>query len=139
MTRDTIPVTNTAIHTPGGAGSAGVILAPTLPDVGNGAKFDNALGRVLLLIINGLGGSTSVGVTVVILSVADAFGRTGDLEINVAPGEVAVCGPFPPALFNQPSGADRDKVYVEYEPDTGYDVDAFAAVAAIRVTVGGNL
>ena len=139
MARDTIVVTNTAIHTPGGVGSAGVLATLALPSAANDAKFDNALGRALLLFINGFGGASSVSVTITIKSVADAFGRSGDLEIVVAPGQVAVCGPFPPALFNQKSGTDIDKVYVDYAPGSGPTLDANSRHAVIRVPIGGNL
>lgn len=130
MGRDNIAITNASINTSGGAGSAGVIATLAAPSAANDAMIENTFGRTLLLFINGFGGASVTTTIITVVSVADPYSRTGDLTLSVANGEVGVCGPFPPLLFNQKTGADIDKVYVNYD-----SVDANARHAAVRVPV----
>lgn len=67
-------------------------------------EFDNSSGKVLLLVYNG---GTSGAQAATIVSVADQFGRTGDLTITVAQGEYAIVGPLRPSNYNQSDGTVR--------------------------------
>jgi hypothetical protein len=52
------------------------------------------------------------------LAIADAAG-------TVANGSEKLFGPFPPAIFNQPSGADVGKIYI--------DTNVAISIAAVRL------
>lgn len=130
MGRDNIAITNAAISLAGGSGSAGVLATLAAPSAANDAMFDNQFGRTLLLFVNGFGGVSATTTVITVVSVADPYSRSGDLTLSVAPGNLAVCGPFPPLLFNQTSGADINKVYINYDT-TG----ASQQHAALRVPV----
>ena len=127
MARQLLTTTVAAIDT-SVPGAAGVLATLVLPISADGARFENAVGRNLLLFINGLNAVSAVTTIITIQSVADPHGREGDIVITVAPGQVAVCGPFPPALFNQPSGTDKGRVYVDYSA-----IHANARHAVVRV------
>lgn len=61
------------------------------------------------------GGGSSITATVV--SVADPYGRTGDLVISVAAGAEVEVGTLDPALWNQRTG-DIGYVHVSYSSVT---------------------
>lgn len=93
MARSVISITSSV--------EAGVIATLDATDNVNGHEFSNPVGGVMLILINGLG---AAGVTIVttIISVADPYGRTGDLTCpSSADGTIMIAGPFPPLLFNQ--------------------------------------
>ncbi len=93
MARSVIAIT-TAVQ-------AGIIATLDVTDSSNDHEFFNPVGGVVLILVNGL---TAAGTTIVttIISVADPYGRTGDLTCpSSATGTVMIAGPFPPLLFNQ--------------------------------------
>lgn len=93
-------------------------------DAVNGMLFPND-GKTVLLVKNG--GASAITLTVV--SVADEYGRSGDIAPPVAAGEERIVGPLRPALFNQRSGADAGKVYVNFSSGTS------VTVAALRLNL----
>lgn len=97
--------------------NAGHILTTVAADAANGMVFTNS-SKCLLYVVNG--GGVSINVTAV--SVADPYGRTGDTVFAVAAGATAVIGTFDPILFNQTSGSDRGKVYVNFSAATSVTV-----------------
>lgn len=105
------------------AQNGGAQLVDTTPDQPNGNLFENN-GRVRLVIVNGDSGSHSVTIT----SVTDPYGRTGDLTVAVGAGKTAVLGPFDPLLWNQKSGADQGKVYVDWTASTSMKVTAVRSI-----------
>lgn len=86
----------------------------------NEMDFDNVGGNVLIWIENSGAGSQ----TATFKTVADPFGRSGDMDVAVVNGKTAVVGPFNPMVWNQSDG----KVHI----DSG-DEDSFA-FAAVRFT-----
>ncbi len=90
----------------------------TAGDAGNDHDFDNS-GNDFLWVQNDGGGA----VQVTIVSVADPFGRTGDIVMSVAAAGRGVAGPFPGPLFNQ-SGGKRVNVLL--------DIDTSVTLAVIR-------
>ena len=88
-------------------------------DATNGMMFPND-GRTVLLVKND--GTSAITATVV--SVADEYGRTGDIAPTVAAGEIRIIGPLRSGLFNQKNGADQGKVYVNFSADTNVKVAA---------------
>jgi hypothetical protein len=98
----------------------------TAADATNDHYFDNTSGRVTLLIRN----DHTVAQVVTVISVADLYGRTGDLAPSVDPtgggaSSVGVVGPLPPAAFNQRGAGDLGRVHVDITDDTAL---SFAAV-----------
>jgi hypothetical protein len=71
----------------------------TAADAANNMKFVNN-GKTRLLIKNGHSSPLSVVVT----SIADEYGRTGDLTITTTNAKESIAGPFPKNLFNQSDG-----------------------------------
>lgn len=49
----------------------------------------------------------------------------GDLAITLNQNDRKKVGPFPPDTFNQPTGADAGKVYVDYSAITGVSIGFF--------------
>lgn len=92
-----MPLTSIAVQAI--AKNAGAELVDVNADQANGNKFLND-GRTRLVITNGDGSPRTATVT----SVADPFGRTGDVAVIVTNGKSAVIGPFDPLLFNQADG-----------------------------------
>jgi len=79
-----------------GNGASIATITWTSADASNDHYFDNTSSQVLLFIKNGAGTRT-----VTVASVADPYGRTGDLSIVCTANGYSVAGPFPPFLFNQ--------------------------------------
>jgi len=105
----------------------GSLASPELEDVtftagvaANDLQFAND-GDVLVL-INNAGASPQ---DAVFSSVADPFGRTGDLTVSTANGEISIAGPFPTALWNQSDG----NVYIDITTEDSF---SFAAVKFLR-------
>jgi hypothetical protein len=81
---------------------------PVALDASAGAMFTNNAATRVLVRNNGAGNHTVTFVspqTVLGLAVAD-------LAYVLTPGQSMVCGPFPQTTFNQPSGDDAGRVYV---------------------------
>jgi len=91
----------------------GAELTDVNADQANGMMFDND-GRTELIIHNG-DGSTR---TVTGVSVACSHGRTLDVAVPVATLKRGILGPLDPDIFNQKSGTDIGKVYVDFSAGT---------------------
>lgn len=120
MGRDAITVTNTV--------RAGVAPALLTPNDGNDATVANGNGRVIVVMVSGLGGA-AVGAgarTVVIQQVQDPYLRIqNDVAFPIVNDTVAVFGPFPPLLYNQSDGT----VQIDYDGlSTNQSVFALAIV-----------
>jgi len=86
----------------------------------NGMVFPND-GRTILLVKN----AGAAPITVTVASVQDEYGRSGDISAaSVDVGAERVVGPLRPALWNQKSGTDMGKVYVDVSDDTSVTVAA---------------
>lgn len=100
-TRDTITPTNIAV-----TGSTVTLAASS----GDGHKFTNN-GRTWVQIYN-TSGST---ITATFITPATTGGiAIADVEVAVANNTTKIVGPFQVGLFNQPNGADRNKVYLNW-------------------------
>lgn len=115
MARDALAVQALAAH--GGSLADATFNAVT---ASNGSYFLND-GNVVLLCKNASGGASR---TITVTSVADEWGRTGDVELTVADGDIGVIGRFRPNLFNQIGAGDLGKVFVDYDDDTGLTIAA---------------
>lgn len=81
---------------------------PVALDVAAGAMFTNN-GSTRVLVRN----KGAANHTVTFVSPQTVLGlAVADLAYVLTPGESLVCGPFPVTTFNQPSGDDKGKVYV---------------------------
>lgn len=97
----------------------GATITLSSADATNGMMVNNN-GELLIYVRNA--GGTTVNVTIV--SVPDQAGRTGDFVVGLAPGAFATFGPFEPAWWNQTSGADLGKIYVNFASGTSMTVGA---------------
>jgi len=84
--------------------------------VNNGAEF--------LHVINGSGGS--INVTLTTPATVDGL-AIEDPVIAVGAGADAMIGPFNTSLYNQKTGVDKGKVYVDYSGVTSLTVGVFRA------------
>lgn len=75
----------------------------------NGNKFVNG-GRETLLVRNASAGN----VTVTVISVPDQAGRTGDLSVIVAAGNIAALDFLEPQWWNQRAAPDKGSVQVDF-------------------------
>ncbi len=102
----------------------GVAADPAATAIPNdGVKFKND-GRVLLRISNADGADVD-SVTVETTGNVDGF-AVEDLTLPVGSSSTIWAGPFPPSLFNIPSGADKGYAYVDCAGgDTGVTVEAY--------------
>ena len=82
-------------------------------------------GLTLLLVDNG----AATVVNPIVVSVKDQFGRTGDITLAVNALSRALFGPFTAAVFNQKTGADIGKIYINF------DVDSNVKIVPIRLTI----
>jgi hypothetical protein len=94
-------------------------------DNANGMKFPND-GKTVLLVKNGGAAPLVVGVT----SVADQWGRTGDLSVSVGVGNEALIGPLEPSVFNAKSGDDQGNTCLTFD-----GTHAAMLIAALRLRV----
>jgi len=76
-------------------------IAYTAMVAANDMDFDNVGGNILILVKNA---GSSGAQTVTFVSVADEYGRTGDIDLEVAQGATGVAGPFLPTIWNQSTG-----------------------------------
>ena len=118
MARDNFTIT--------GATQAGIIGVLGTPVAANDGEFDNTVGRTVLIYINGMGASSGQATVITTISVADPFGRTGDItNPSCAANTVMCCGPYPPFLFNVIA---TGRVQVDFDL-----TDANARVVALHV------
>lgn len=97
-------------------GAGDTDLAFTAADATNDMSFAND-GKTLFFVKN----ASASPVTATVVSVADEYGRTGDLAFVVAAGKTGVCGPFrPQGIWNQSTGL----VHVDFAADTDITVAA---------------
>lgn len=97
---------------------SGATITFSAADSANNMLFSND-GETLLVVKNG--GASSITVTVV--SVADLYGRTGDISASVAAGATWISGPLEPSIWNQTS-SDLGKTYVNFSSATSVTVGA---------------
>lgn len=90
----------------------------------DGHMFDNQAGDVKVLLTNGTGSSANV--TFVTTKTVDGL-AVADKVVAVAAGATVLVGSFAAGTYNQPSGADRHKVYVDFGT-----VDALITATYIR-------
>lgn len=95
------------------AKNKGAELTDVSADQANGMMFDND-GRTVLIVQNGDG----VTRTVTAVSVACSHGRTLDVAQAIVTLKRGILGPFDMDQFNQKSGADQGKVYVDFSAGT---------------------
>ena len=129
MARTNIPVTVT--NNNGAAGISFNDIDVAIDDANN-HMYINRVGSSRIIILFLLEESCTVDVS--IISVADPYGRTGDLgPTTIATGageeDVHIFGPFSPELFSQKSGTDVGKTYIDLANDTGAIRVAALAVA----------
>ena len=67
----------------------------------NDMDVDNVGGNILILVENA---GSSGAQTITFISVADEYGRTGDIDLEVAEGAWGIAGPFLPSIWNQSTG-----------------------------------
>lgn len=104
-------MTNIPVQSIGYLGSIAALTFTTGDDI-NDHDFLNS-GNEFLWVQNDGAGAVQVTVS----SVADPFGRLGDIVFSVAASTGrGIAGPFPPALFNQGS---TGRVNVLLDDDTG--------------------
>lgn len=82
-------------------------------------------GNTILLVDNG--SATVINPTIV--SVSDQFNRTGDITLAVNATSRGIFGPFTPAGFNQKTGTDIGKIFVNFDEDSN------VKVVAIKLTI----
>jgi hypothetical protein len=108
MARDAVTVTNSV--------RAGVLATLDVPVQANGAEMANPNGRVVFIVVNGIGGAGAGATEVTVQQVDDPYGRKeNDPAFSVTADNVGLFGPFPPALYNQSDGTVQ------------FDYDAIAA------------
>ncbi len=113
MARVNIPVKVAAMDQ---AAGVDMTVGAVAPDDSNEHKLFNRGGRVVLLVRT----ESTSGVSLTFVSVADPYGRTGDLgPTAVGASKLFAFGPFTPLLFNQSSGADLDYIYINAASITG--------------------
>jgi hypothetical protein len=93
---------------------SGVTL-PQTAGIADGHKFDNT-GEEFVAVKNN--GAAPHIVTVPTPRTVEGL-AVSELTNTVAAGATELMGPFTPGTFNQPSGADRGKVYVDYDASPG--------------------
>ncbi|MDT7040875.1 hypothetical protein [Candidatus Nitronereus thalassa] len=107
-------------------GNANEEIVYTAGDAANDMLFQNN-GRTLLICKNG-----SVGaIQLTIVSVPDpVLGRTEDIVQSIPAGDDFIVGFLKPSGWNQKSGADAGKVYVNLDDDTSVSVAALSIKGA---------
>jgi hypothetical protein len=118
MPRTAIAITDVTAQPPS------VSLLTVAADSVNNNMFLND-GRTILTVSNPTGGALSVTV----VSVADRFGRVGDLVVSIPANTTKIFGPFIQSVWSQ-SGADIGNVYVN-------PASASLGVAAFRLAATG--
>lgn len=108
-----------ATQTPTTEPSAALTLSAANAD---GHSIDGG-GDVILLVVNGSGGDVDITITT---PNTDSDGNAiADKVVTTGNGETWAFGPFPPAVYDQPTGAtDAGKVYVDFELVTSVTVAA---------------
>lgn len=78
---------------------------------GNGAMVANSNQKVMLRVANASGMTSTLTFTTP--GTADGVLAIADLTAALLTGNTAWYGPFETGLFNQPSGADAGKIYID--------------------------
>lgn len=97
---------------------SGAAITLSAADSANGMLFSND-GETLLVVRN----ASASSITVTVVSVADLYGRTGDISATVAAGAFWISGPLEPSIWNQTS-SDLGKTYVNFSSATSVTVGA---------------
>lgn len=79
-------------------------------DISNGNMFAND-GKIVFSVINT---DSSLSTDVTIQAVNDEAGRIEDIEIEIPAQEFYLISPLRPEWWNQMSGDDAGKVYIDY-------------------------
>ena len=103
--------TNVAVLETDPAGILDALAVDVALHAADGAMFTND-GRTRVLVNNSGAGAHTV--TVVTPRQVEGL-AVADRAYVIAAGKIAIIGPFPTATFNQPSGADAGKVYIDSE------------------------
>lgn len=113
--------TEITVQTPAIAGVVPTNAAATLTD---GNRFKNT-GREFIMITND-GAVNPVVVTIPTPQTVRGL-AIADPTVSVAKdGEIKIIGPFPPDVYNNPSGGtDPNEVYVEYDQTTSVLISVF--------------
>jgi hypothetical protein len=93
---------------------AGTAAATPVVGTADGLKFKND-GRVVLRVRNTEGAEPNILTAVTTVQVSGFL--VEDLAVTVLASGVQYVGPFQPSLFNQPSGADKGYVYLNFADD----------------------
>lgn len=116
MARTSIATANVVGHS---ATPVSLVSGATAADDSNEMMFLNRHGRSVLFVVTPSGASVDVTID----SVADPYGRVGDLgPTTCAASKIFAFGPFSPGLFTQPSGANEGYTYVDIANVTGSPV-----------------
>lgn len=116
MARTEIPITDVPFQ-------EGVEITETPVDSANGMMFLND-GMTLIVLRNS---NVSMDVTVTAVAVEDEAGRAVDFVLNVDSQKLGFIGPLRNAWWNQRSGVDIGKVYLDF------DIDTDISIAALKV------
>ena len=98
------------------------VLVPAVDDGGDGHQVVNN-GRMFLLVKAGVTGAGSVNVTAKTPRTVEGL-AVAEQVVNILDGEEKTIGPFPPATYNQLSGADKGKTQFDYDVITNVTVVA---------------
>jgi len=119
-TRDTI--TPTAIIVTGTTQSLGAAS-------GDGQKFANT-GDDFVLVTNGY----TATVTLTVVTGGSVGGiAIADVEKSIAAGAVVLIGPFNKSIFDQPSGTDAGKIYLNWDATVTGTVASSVTLAVYRL------
>lgn len=86
-------------------------------DAVNGNMIAND-GKDSILISNGSGGDLDI----TIVAVPDESGRAEDMEITLPNNGVVNIGPLDPRFWNQKTGSDAGKVYLDFSTGTNVTI-----------------
>ncbi len=95
---------------------------PAVDVAGDGHKVVNG-GKMFLYVKVGVTGSGSTDVTIRTPRTVENL-AVAEQVVNIVDSTEQVIGPFPPATFNNLTGADRGTVYVDYSVLTNVTVAA---------------
>ena len=79
----------------------------------NDAMFEND-GKVILKVVNANGAAQTFDVITPGTFGEDAL-AIADKTVSIAGSTTEYCGPYPPSVYNQKSGADAGKAYLDTE------------------------
>ena len=114
--------------TPQRPGQAGAALTFTAFDTANGVKFPND-GQSMLVVENPAGGA-SAAVSIATAKTVEGLELADRESETIVAGTVTAFGPFPPSVYNQPTGADQGGVLVDELSGDAPDLNV--AVVSLR-------